>query len=50
MGNSESEIPPGTLEMLVLKTLKRFGPMHEGRKQLDAEISNTGACPRQSSG
>ena len=24
----KSEIPPGTLEMLVLKTLKRFGPMH----------------------
>ena len=23
-----SEIPPGTLEMLILKTLKRFGPMH----------------------
>jgi transcriptional regulator len=26
--NSRPEIPPGTLEMLVLKTLKRFGPMH----------------------
>jgi PadR family transcriptional regulator PadR len=25
---SKSEIPPGTLEMLILKTLKRFGPMH----------------------
>ncbi len=25
---SRSEIPPGTLEMLVLKTLKRIGPMH----------------------
>ena len=25
---SRSEIPPGTLEMLILKTLKRFGPMH----------------------
>jgi transcriptional regulator len=24
----KSEIPPGTLEMLVLKTLKRFGPTH----------------------
>jgi PadR family transcriptional regulator PadR len=24
----KAEIPPGTLEMLVLKTLKRFGPMH----------------------
>lgn len=24
----KSEIPPGTLEMLVLKTLARFGPMH----------------------
>jgi PadR family transcriptional regulator PadR len=23
-----SEIPPGTLEMMILKTLKRFGPMH----------------------
>src|ERR1039458_8528298 len=23
-----SGIPPGTLEMLILKTLKRFGPMH----------------------
>jgi transcriptional regulator len=22
------EIPPGTLEMLILKTLKRFGPLH----------------------
>jgi PadR family transcriptional regulator PadR len=25
---SKTEIPPGTLEMLILKTLKRFGPMH----------------------
>ncbi len=25
---AKSEIPPGTLEMLILKTLKRFGPMH----------------------
>jgi PadR family transcriptional regulator PadR len=25
---SKAEIPPGTLEMLILKTLKRFGPMH----------------------
>ena len=25
---SRTEIPPGTLEMLILKTLKRFGPMH----------------------
>lgn len=25
---SRSEIPPGTLEMLILKTLKRFGPLH----------------------
>ncbi len=24
----KSEIPPGTLEMLILKTLKRFGPLH----------------------
>ena len=24
----KSEIPPGTLEMLILKTLRRFGPMH----------------------
>jgi PadR family transcriptional regulator PadR len=24
----KAEIPPGTLEMLVLKTLARFGPMH----------------------
>jgi DNA-binding PadR family transcriptional regulator len=23
-----SEIPPGTLEMLILKTLRRFGRMH----------------------
>jgi transcriptional regulator len=23
-----SEIPPGTLEMLILKTLKRIGPLH----------------------
>jgi transcriptional regulator len=27
-GKTRSEIPPGTLEMLILKTLKRFGPMH----------------------
>ncbi len=27
-GTPKSEIPPGTLEMLILKTLKRFGPMH----------------------
>ncbi|SPE40676.1 Transcriptional regulator, PadR family [Candidatus Sulfopaludibacter sp. SbA3] len=26
--NAKTEIPPGTLDMLVLKTLKRFGPMH----------------------
>jgi transcriptional regulator len=25
---SKTEIPPGTLEMLLLKTLKRFGPTH----------------------
>lgn len=25
---SKAEIPPGTLEMLVLKTLRQFGPMH----------------------
>jgi hypothetical protein len=25
---SRTEIPPGTLEMLILKTLKRFGPKH----------------------
>jgi transcriptional regulator len=25
---SKTEIPPGTLEMLILKTIKRFGPMH----------------------
>jgi len=25
---SRSEIPPGTLYMLILKTLARFGPMH----------------------
>ena len=25
---SRTEIPPGTLEMLILKTLKRFGSMH----------------------
>ncbi len=24
----KGEIPPGTLDMLILKTLKRFGPMH----------------------
>ncbi len=24
----KTEIPPGTLEMLILKTLKRFGPVH----------------------
>ena len=27
-GKSRSEIPPGTLEMLILKTLRRFGRMH----------------------
>ncbi|MBI3280365.1 MAG: PadR family transcriptional regulator [Acidobacteria bacterium] len=27
-GKSKTEIPPGTLEMLILKTLKRFGAMH----------------------
>jgi transcriptional regulator len=26
--SEKTEIPPGTLEMLILKTLKRFGPMH----------------------
>ena len=26
--NQRTEIPPGTLEMLILKTLKRFGPLH----------------------
>ena len=25
---SKNEIPPGTLEMLILKTLKRLGPTH----------------------
>ena len=25
---TKSGIPPGTLEMLILKALKRFGPMH----------------------
>ena len=25
---SKTEIPPGTLEMLILKTLKRVGPLH----------------------
>jgi PadR family transcriptional regulator, regulatory protein PadR len=25
---SKTEIPPGTLEMLILKTLKRLGPLH----------------------
>jgi transcriptional regulator len=25
---TRSEIPSGTLEMLILKTLRRFGPMH----------------------
>jgi transcriptional regulator len=28
MISDKSEIPPGTLEMLILKTLKRFGTMH----------------------
>jgi len=27
-GKSKTQIPPGTLEMLVLKTIRRFGPMH----------------------
>lgn len=27
-GKSRAEIPPGTLEMLILKTIRRFGPMH----------------------
>ncbi len=26
--SAKTEIPPGTLEMLVLKTLRRFGAMH----------------------
>jgi len=26
--SERTEIPPGTLEMLVLKTLRRFGAMH----------------------
>jgi len=26
--NRRTEIPPGTLDMLILKTLRRFGPMH----------------------
>lgn len=25
---SKAQIPPGTLEMLILKTIRRFGPMH----------------------
>jgi PadR family transcriptional regulator, regulatory protein PadR len=25
---TKAEIPPGTLDMLILKTLKRFGPAH----------------------
>jgi transcriptional regulator len=25
---SRAEIPPGTLEMLILKTLRQFGPLH----------------------
>jgi transcriptional regulator len=25
---SKAEIPPGTLEMLILKTIQRFGPAH----------------------
>ena len=25
---SRAEIPPGTLEMLILKTIRRFGPLH----------------------
>ena len=28
MNDSKVEIPPGTLDMLVLKTLRRFGAMH----------------------
>ena len=27
-GKPRAEIPPGTLEMLILKTIKRFGPSH----------------------
>ena len=27
-GIPKAEIPPGTLEMLILRTLKRFGPLH----------------------
>jgi transcriptional regulator len=27
-GKSRTEIPPGTLEMLILKTIKRLGPTH----------------------
>jgi transcriptional regulator len=25
---SKTQIPPGTLEMLILRTIRRFGPMH----------------------
>ena len=25
---NRSEIPPGTLEMLILRTIRRFGPLH----------------------
>ena len=28
MVEDRSNIPPGTLDMLILKTLRRFGPMH----------------------
>ena len=28
VAKSKTEIPPGTLEMLILKTLKRLGPIH----------------------
>jgi transcriptional regulator len=27
-GKSKALIPPGTLDMLILKTIRRFGPMH----------------------
>jgi transcriptional regulator len=28
MKSQKSEIPPGTLEMLILKTIRRFGALH----------------------
>ena len=37
-GLHRDEIPPGTLHLLILKTLARSGEMHGWRKQLEVEM------------